>query len=231
MGRNREQHQQRFARLLAFDQECDPQALEHGLLAGVDEAGVGPLAGPVVAAAVVLPANFDLPELFDSKQLSAADRQHCESVIRDQALCFAIARIAPPTIDSINILNAMLRAHRRALQQLQRTPILVLVDGHRAPQLPAHWQQTRLQTVVRGDATSMSIAAASILAKSDRDRLMQRLDRKYPGYGLAEHKGYGTAEHKDAIRRLGLSPAHRRSFNGWIDDEKLLRQQMAMSFD
>jgi ribonuclease HII len=231
MRRTRQQLQRRFAALRAFDQDCHPQALEQGLLAGVDEAGVGPLAGPVVAAAVVLPANFELPELFDSKQLSAADRQHCETVIRARALCFGISRIAPTTIDSINILNAMLRAHRRALQQLERTPCLVLVDGHRAPALPGAWESTRLRTVVRGDATSMSIAAASILAKSDRDRLMQRLDRRYPGYGFAEHKGYATLEHKEAIRKLGLSPAHRMSFNGWIDDEKHLRRQMLLRFD
>jgi ribonuclease HII len=117
------------------------------------------------------------------------------------------------------------------LQQLERTPCLVLVDGHRAPALPGAWESTRLRTVVRGDATSMSIAAASILAKSDRDRLMQRLDRRYPGYGFAEHKGYATLEHKEAIRKLGLSPAHRMSFNGWIDDEKHLRRQMLLRFD
>lgn len=231
MRRKREKPQERFARLRDFDRSCDPQALRAGLLVGIDEAGVGPLAGPVVAAAVILPDDFELPELYDSKQLNSKDRLHCERVIRQRAIGIGVARVSPRKIDSINILNAMLQAHEGAMQQLDTTPTLVLVDGHRAPRLPEHWRHARLRTVVRGDSASMSIAAASIIAKSTRDRILQRLDRRYPGYGFADHKGYGTPAHKEAVRQLGLSPVHRRSFCGWLEDEKLLRQQMSLLFE
>lgn len=231
MARTAEERQERFDRLRDFDRACDAEVLSRGLLAGVDEAGVGPLAGPVVAAAVILPDDFELPELFDSKQLSEKDRLHCEAVIRRQALHLAISRVTPSTIDSINILNAMLRAHRQALQGLGVVPEVVLLDGHRAPRLPRQWQSVRLQTVVRGDSRSMSIAAASILAKSVRDRIMLRLHRRYPEYGFADNKGYGTREHKQTVRRLGLTPVHRRSFCRWLDDERLLRRQTLLHFD
>jgi ribonuclease HII len=231
MVRTAAERQQRFARLRDFDRTCDAEALACGLLVGVDEAGVGPLAGPVVAAAVILPDDFELPELYDSKQLSESDRLHCEAAIRRHAIHLAVARVTPPTIDSINILNAMLRAHREALRRLEVEPRVVLVDGHRAPRLPRQWTRVRLQTVVRGDSHSMSIAAASILAKTVRDRIMKRLDRRYPEYGFAHNKGYGTADHKQAVRRFGLSPVHRRSFCRWLDDELLLRRQTSLHFE
>jgi ribonuclease HII len=231
MARTAAERRKRFARLREFDRSCDAAALSGGLLVGVDEAGVGPLAGPVVAAAVILPDDFDLPELFDSKQLCESDRLHCETVIRRDAVHLAVARVAPTTIDSINILNAMLRAHRQAMRRLDVVPQLVLVDGHRAPRLPRAWSQVRLQTVVRGDSHSMSVAAASIVAKSVRDRIMKRLDRRYPEYGFADNKGYGTPDHKQAVRRFGLTPVHRRSFCRWLDDERLLQRQTSLHFD
>ena len=231
MRRTREKLQERFARLRDFDRDCDADALRDGLLVGIDEAGVGPLAGPVVAAAVILPEDFDLPELYDSKQLNLRERQLCESVIRKRALGIGVARVSAKRIDCINILNAMLQAHERAMQQLDVSPRTVLVDGHRAPQMPAQWKEARLRTIVRGDSTSMSIAAASIIAKASRDRTLQRLDRRYPGYGFADHKGYGTPAHKAAVRKLGLSPVHRKSFCGWLEDERLLELQMQLTLE
>jgi len=216
--------QRRFQRLQAFDHDVDPTAWEQGRLAGVDEAGVGPLAGPVVAAAVILPASFDLPELYDSKQMTAAARRRCESAIRAGAIAFALARVSPRCIDRLNILNAMLRAQARALAALSVQPWTVLVDGNREPRLPAGWS-TRLRTLVRGDSTSLAVAAASVLAKCARDRAMRRLDQRYPGYGFAQHKGYATEAHVQALRQLGLSPVHRRGFCGFLAAEALQARQ------
>jgi ribonuclease HII len=176
------------------------------LVAGVDEAGRGPLAGPVVAAAVVLnPAA--IPEgITDSKKLAAKVRER----LFDQILASADVGIAisdPEQIDRDNILAATLDAMRRAVGELGQPPALALVDGNRAPALPC-----TCQTVVKGDLKSLSVAAASIVAKVSRDGIMTRLDRLYPGYGFARHKGYGTAEHLAALMRLGPSPQHRRSF-------------------
>lgn len=225
-----ENHETRFRRLRAFDHDSDPTAWGAGRLAGVDEAGVGPLAGPVVAAAVILPPEFELPELYDSKRLTAAERERCARRIRAECVALAVASVTPACIDRINILNAMLRAQRLALERLAVRPLTVLVDGSRAPQLPTDWR-ARLRTVVRGDALSLAIAAASVLAKTTRDRCMRRLERRYPGYGFARHKGYATSDHRQALRELGMSPVHRRSFCGFLAAEALLDRQMALPWD
>ena len=176
-------------------------------IAGVDEVGRGPLFGPVVAAAVILPLNCSLTNLNDSKQLTESQRETLDQQIRALALAFAIATVDVTTIDRINIRSASLLAMQLAVDQLTPAPDLLLIDGnariqHACPQ----------QTIVKGDARSLSIAAASVLAKVHRDHLLIALDQQYPGYGLARHKGYGTAAHLTALRSLGPTPEHRRSF-------------------
>jgi ribonuclease HII len=177
------------------------------LVAGVDEAGRGPLAGAVVAAAVILDPARPVPGLRDSKQLAPAAREVLADLIRQRALAWALGRAEVAEIDRLNILRASLLAMRRAVEGLALTPGWVLVDGSHLPDLPCPGQ-----AVVRGDATVPAISAASILAKVARDREMLELDARYPGYGLARHKGYPTAEHLQALQRLGPSAAHRRSF-------------------
>ncbi len=185
-----------------------PSESEPGIiLAGVDEAGRGPLAGPVVAAAVVLNPAYPIDGLADSKTLSAPRREVLASVIRQHATTWAVGMASVEEIDRLNILQATLLAMQRAVQGLGTTPGLVLVDGNRAPRLSCP-----VRTVVRGDATIESISAASILAKVARDAILQGLDVLYPGYGFAIHKGYPTATHQQALRELGPSPVHRRSF-------------------
>jgi ribonuclease HII len=178
-----------------------------GLVAGVDEAGRGPLAGPVVAAAVMLDERKPLRGLADSKLLSARQRERLFDEIRATALCLCIAEASAEEIDALNILQATLLAMRRAVAGLRLTPHCVLVDGNRLPplQMPAH-------AVVRGDAKVRAIAAASILAKVHRDRLCQQLHEQFPSYGFAAHKGYPTPAHLSALREHGLCAAHRRSF-------------------
>jgi ribonuclease HII len=178
-------------------------------VAGIDEAGRGPLAGPVVAAAVILPESFELPGLTDSKQLSEKARERLYPLIRAQALAVGIGVARPDEIDRINILQATLRSMQRAVGRLNVSPDFLLVDGN-VP-VPLGVPQ---QTLVKGDARSLSIAAASVVAKVVRDRIMVSLDRLHPGYGFAGHKGYGSAAHLQAIARLGPSPCHRRSFGG-----------------
>ncbi|GAB4214587.1 MAG: ribonuclease HII [Rhodoferax sp.] len=178
-----------------------------GLIAGVDEAGRGPLAGPVVAAAVILDARQPIEGLADSKLLSAARREVLARQIRAQALCCAVAQASVAEIDALNILQATLLAMRRAVTGLRLSPQLVLVDGNRLPSLTQ-----RAQAVVGGDARVAAIAAASILAKVTRDQWCADIDAVYPGYGFAQHKGYGTAAHLAALQRLGACPEHRRSF-------------------
>lgn len=187
----------------------------HAAIAGVDEAGRGPLAGPVVAAGVILPPTWlrhGLPPEFqglnDSKQLTERNRNRFfEGLTAAPGLQHAVAIIDAPRIDALNILQATHQAMLEALQQLAPPPEHVLVDGRPVPILP--WSQT---AIVRGDARSYSIAAASILAKVTRDRLMADYDRTYPGYGFAQHKGYGTRSHLQALAKLGPCPIHRRSF-------------------
>lgn len=180
-----------------------------GPAAGVDEAGRGCLAGPVVAAAVILPADHCLPGLTDSKKLSAASRDRLAPAIKAQASAWALGVVWPGEIDRINILRAALQAMARAVCLLRLEPGLVLVDGNQP--IPLDIPQ---RTVVGGDLTVPAISAASILAKTFRDRLLARLDRRYPGYGLAGHKGYGTREHLEALGRLGPCPQHRLTFRG-----------------
>ena len=176
---------------------------------GVDEAGRGPLAGPVVAAAVVLPRDCHIDGLGDSKKLSAAARARLVPEIRRVALAAGIGAADADEIDRINILQASLLAMARAVAALVRAPDFLLVDG--VHPIPTTIPQ---QTLIGGDGRSRAIAAASILAKQHRDELMAELGRRYPGYGFESHKGYPTAAHRDALRRLGPSPVHRRSFKG-----------------
>lgn len=177
------------------------------LLAGVDEVGRGPLAGDVVAAAVILDPQKPIAGLNDSKKLSEKKRDYLFELIRDQALCFAVARASAQEIDEINILQASLLAMHRAVAALKIQPDRVLVDGNRLPQ----WHYAS-EAIVQGDSLVAEISAASILAKVTRDRELEALDKVYPGYGFAQHKGYPTKAHIEAIARLGVSPIHRLSF-------------------
>ncbi|MBI1732867.1 MAG: ribonuclease HII [Gammaproteobacteria bacterium] len=177
------------------------------LVAGVDEAGRGPLAGPVYAAAVILDPGRNISGLADSKRLTAHARRNLSATIRERALAWAVARVENPEIDRINILNASLLAMVNAVESLNIAPKLVLVDGNICPRMAC-----AVRAVVRGDATVPAISAASILAKVARDEEMERLDHAYPGYGFARHKGYATAEHLRALARLGVCSIHRRSF-------------------
>lgn len=177
------------------------------LVAGVDEAGRGPLAGPVVAAAVILDPTVRIVGLGDSKRLSPQRRAELDLEIRERAAGYAVARADVDVIDAINILQATMQAMREAVARLDPAPDLVLVDGNRCPDVPCP-----VRAVVGGDATVAAIGAASILAKVARDREMIEMDRRYPEYGFARHKGYGTRAHRDALLRLGPSPIHRLSF-------------------
>ena len=180
----------------------------YSLICGVDEAGRGPLAGPVCAAAVILPLDLEIEGLNDSKKLSDARRRALYDVIVEQAVAYGIAMVDEKTIDEINILQATFLAMRRAVEQLAVTPALALVDGNREPD----FSEIPVRTIVKGDSLSANIAAASILAKVTRDRFMEEQDALYPEYGFAVHKGYGTRAHYDALRQYGPCPIHRRTF-------------------
>ena len=178
-------------------------------IAGVDEVGRGPLFGPVVAAAVILHSGCSIPGLNDSKKLNERKREELDPEIKANAVAWAIGEVDAATIDRINILEATLLAMRRAVEQLALSPDFLLIDGRNTIQ----WAGPQ-QAVIKGDATSFSIAAASVIAKVYRDRMIVELDKVYPGYGLARHKGYGSAEHMAALARLGPTPLHRQSFHG-----------------
>ncbi len=178
-----------------------------GLVAGVDEAGRGPLAGPVVAAAVILDDERPIAGLADSKKLTALRRDRLDDEIRAKALCVAVAEASVAEIDHLNILQASLLAMRRAVEGLRLKPQRVLVDGNQLPVL-----DVLAEAVVQGDAKVPAISAASIIAKVTRDRWCEQLERDCPGYGFAQHKGYGTPVHLEALRRLGPTPWHRQSF-------------------
>jgi ribonuclease HII len=196
---------QRLRHLLRYETEL----WERGVLlvAGVDEAGMAPLAGPVVAGACILPRDYRPRGIDDSKQLDRRERERLGEDIRKNAICFAVARAEVNEIDTINIYHAGLLALTRAVKALASQPEHVLVDARRLAALGIPHTP-----IVHGDALSLTIAAASILAKTARDALMAELDLAYPGYGFCRHKGYPTSEHFDALRRLGACPVHRRSF-------------------
>lgn len=177
------------------------------IICGVDEAGRGPLAGPVCAAAVILPKGLEIPGLNDSKKLTDKKRRELMPIIKEQALAYGIAFASHEEIDQINILQATFLAMERALAQLQIKPDLALIDGNRKKEfgLP-------VETVVKGDSRSANIAAASVLAKVTRDDYMEAMELEYPGYGFAVHKGYGTKAHYDALREKGPCPIHRMTF-------------------
>ncbi len=183
-------------------------------ICGIDEAGRGPLAGPVVAGAVVLPENCQILYLNDSKQLSAKKREELYDIIREKAVCTGTGVVGPERIDEINILQATYEAMRQALRGLSVSPDVLLNDAVTIPgvnicQVP----------IIKGDAKSVSIAAASIVAKVTRDRMVVEYDRLYPGYGFAANKGYGSGMHLEALKRLGPSPIHRRSFIKQITEQ------------
>jgi ribonuclease HII len=178
-----------------------------GLLAGVDEAGRGPLAGPVVAAAVILDELKPIKGLADSKKLTAKIRDRLFDEIRAKALCFAIAEASVEEIDTLNILQATMLAMQRAVEALRLKPTLVYVDGNRLPIL-----DVRGEAIVKGDEKVQEISAASILAKVHRDRMCEEMHRQYPDYGFDAHKGYGTAVHLKALQTLGATPFHRKTF-------------------
>ena len=180
---------------------------DYEFVCGVDEAGRGPLAGPVVAGAVIFPKDVDILYINDSKKLSAKKREELYDVIREKALSCAVGIATAEEIDALNILQATYEAMRRAIGGLSVTPDMLLVDAVHIPDVAM--QQVG---IVKGDAKSVSIGAASILAKVTRDRMMAEYDSTFPGYGFAKHKGYGTAEHYAAIKKQGASPIHRMSF-------------------
>ncbi len=181
----------------------------YGSVAGVDEAGRGPLAGPVVAAAVILPPKADLPGINDSKKLTPSQRDELFDKIRQKALAVGVGSSDHALIDRVNILQATLAAMKEAVQNLATPPDYLLIDG--ISKIPVGIPQ---RTIKKGDGASISIAAASIIAKVTRDRLMQEYDRQFPDYGFAAHKGYGCASHLAAIARLGPCDIHRKTFRG-----------------
>ena len=204
-----ELEKERVAGMRAFENAQIREALgtETFVVAGIDEAGRGPLAGPVAAGAVILPADHDILYLNDSKKLSAKKRDMLYDQIREEAVAWAVGLVEPARIEEINILQATYEAMRLAISQLKVSPTVLVNDavtipGVNIPQVP----------VIKGDAKCISIAAASILAKVTRDRIMEEMDALYPAYGFAGHKGYGTKAHIEAIREHGPCPIHRRSF-------------------
>ncbi len=198
---------------LHFENEVFAQGLT--VVCGVDEAGRGPLAGPVCAAAVVLPKGCIIEGINDSKKLSEKKRNALFDIIMEKALTYSIAWATPAEIDQINILQATFLAMKRAVEGLNIQPDMVLIDGNQMPplSLPA-------RTIIGGDGVSVSIAAASVLAKVSRDRLMLELDKQYPEYRFATHKGYGTKVHYEMLAEHGASPVHRRTFLKNIDRAK-----------
>lgn len=177
------------------------------VVCGVDEAGRGPLAGPVCAAAVILPKDLEIEGLNDSKKLTDRKRRELFDVITEKAVAYGIALVDEKTIDEINILQATFLAMRQAIGKLSVTPQLALIDGNKVPQ-----SGVRERAIVKGDSLSASIAAASVLAKVTRDRLMEQYAEQYPAYGFEVHKGYGTKRHYEALREVGACPIHRMTF-------------------
>lgn len=187
--------------------------------AGCDEAGRGCLAGPVFAAAVILPEEFECAKINDSKQLSVKDRDELRIIIEEHALCFAVAACSPQEIDEMNILWASVKAMHKALDRLTIRPQHILIDGNRF----RSYENIPHTCVIKGDGKYMSIAAASILAKTYRDEYMKNLHNEFPSYGWAQNKGYPTPFHREAIQKYGITPFHRKSFH-------LLEQQLELDF-
>lgn len=196
---------QRLSKLLLFENECYDKGFN--IIAGTDEVGRGPLAGPVVAAMVILPKGFVLEGINDSKKLSHKKREELSVIIKEKALDFAFGVVSPETIDEINILQATYEAMRKAYNELKLRPDFILADAVRIPGI-----EIPQRGIIKGDEKSVSIAAASIIAKVFRDSMMESYDEAYPGYGFAQNKGYGSADHISAIKTLKPSPIHRRSF-------------------
>ena len=196
---------ERLLALYEFEREAWAQGLE--IVAGVDEAGRGPLAGPVAVAAVILPHELELPHLNDSKKLSPKLREELFEEIREKAVSIGIALVDARTIDRVNIYQATINGMYEAIFALKPEPQQVLIDA-----VPLAGLAIPSRSIVQGDAKSASIAAASIIAKVTRDRLMDEYDKQYPQYGFAQHKGYGTAQHMEALKKYGPCPLHRRSF-------------------
>jgi ribonuclease HII len=212
---SRRPHEDRNHDLFGNELASDPLFFERSArtsgftcIAGLDEAGRGPLAGPVVAAAVVLPEGLRIPGLTDSKQVPEQDRERLFEVIRKQAVCYGIGIVHERTIDDVNILQATIIAMEQALQALSPRPDYLLLDALTLPRIPLPQKP-----LIKGDCRSHSIAAASILAKVTRDRLMMELHEKFPQYNFRKHKGYGTAEHLALLRTHGPCDAHRKTFN------------------
>lgn len=193
-------------------------------IAGVDEAGRGCLAGPVVAGACILPETYDLPGLNDSKKLTAAKREILYPLIREQAVAWAVGVVWPGEIDRINILQATFRAMGQAVRHLKRRPKFLRIDGNKT--IPSHALGLDIpqEWIIQGDGRVPAISAASVLAKTFRDRLMVKLGKRYPGYDLEVHMGYGTKAHMDAVKRLGPCPQHRLTFRG-VKPEEPKQQQ------
>jgi ribonuclease HII len=210
-----ETEEERLVRMQRY--ECELRQQGYRVIAGVDEAGRGCLAGPVVAAAVILPGEWSVPEINDSKQLSASKRDTLFTLIRQYALSFGVGIISERVIDNINILQATYQAMRQALDNLTVSPDYVLLDAVTLEQFPVPQRG-----IPKGDRLSISIAAASILAKVTRDRLMIEYDQQYPEYGFAGHKGYGTKHHLHAIATHGPCPIHRKTFRG-VKEHLVLR--------
>ena len=190
-------------------QQYEREYENEGLICGIDEVGRGPLAGPVVAGAVILPKNCEILYLNDSKQLSAEKREQLYDVILEHAVAVGIGIVSPQRIDEINILQATYEAMRQAIGKLNPQPAVLLNDAVRIPQVAI--QQV---PIIKGDAKSVSIAAASIVAKVTRDRMMEQYEEVFPGYGFARNKGYGSKEHIEALQTMGPTAIHRRSFIG-----------------
>ncbi|RDU38563.1 ribonuclease HII [Neobacillus piezotolerans] len=194
----------KFSEMAVFEKKARQQGYK--LIAGTDEAGRGPLAGPVAAAAVILPEDFFLPGLDDSKKLTAKKREEHEQIIKRSAISFSVCLIGPEEIDELNIYQASIKAMKAAIAGLSPLPDYVLAD---AVKLDMPFPS---EAIIKGDAKSISIAAASILAKNERDRFMKKIAEQYPAYGFEKNMGYGTKEHMEAIAKFGITPHHRKSF-------------------
>lgn len=191
--------------LFDFDREVKKEGFN--IIAGVDEAGRGPLAGPVYACAIIMREDNIIPEVNDSKKLSEKKREALYDIILENAIAYSIASVDEKTIDEINILNATMLAMERAIQGLTIKPDMVLIDGNQNRNITAV-----NRTVIKGDSLSYNIAAASVIAKVSRDRYIREMDVKYPEYGFAKHKGYGTKDHMEVLREIGPCEIHRRTF-------------------